>query len=262
MTQDETQQVVQALDYYIPEYTKYIEQSAYASHQHQQYLTFLKTHDPDKDLSEFAELIALNDFNGYTLYSLLDLCTCMKGFLQASNSWEQIFFIKHGYLVVFECLDTYALHNTAMNVLLKGKYAAMKPAYDKVAGEIKEYQKQHGDRQVRAKRRNTIIAHIDKNFLNYYEGIRALDGVKGFESLISFIDILQHLQQFLSDFVSETNTAWKQETNARDARLENMMNDIELKFEQIGEDSSEIKKMKEELIKRWHSLKEIFIPKT
>jgi hypothetical protein len=258
MTEEEKQDIVRGLEFTISTYTKLIERTAIAARNHGTYLTFLKTIEPEKSHDEFDQLIVLNDFSGYTLYSLLDLCVSVKGFLEAKSVWDQIFHLKHGYLIIFESLDTYYLHNTSMNTLLNGKYAGMKPAYEKIAADIKAYNKKHGDRQARAERRNSIIAHIGTNFQTYYEGILKLSGNEGFDAQLSFIGILQNLQRFLSEFVSQTNIQWKEEGQAYTKRVEEKMGEIERKFEQLGVDTAEMKEQKEAILKMWESIKKNF----
>lgn len=255
MTEQEKQVIIEGIDKRLVEDTLLLERARRSVELHKQFLEFLQNTVPNYSFAEFNELAVLNDFHSYTLFSLLDLYVTIKGLLSAKTDWERIFFIKHGYLVVFESLDTYYLHNTELNKLISGNYPSMREKFKVIAAEISAYTTKQGYRKKMAAMRNLIIAHIGTAFKNYYDGILQLNGDAGMDAVLSFMVILQHLQEFLGSFVSEANNEWKEAGNKHTASIEDHMTRIEALFQQNGTDPKELIEIKNNLLKAMASVR-------
>lgn len=260
MTEHEKQAIIEGIDKKLVEDTLLLERARRSVALHNQFLEFLQKIVPNYPFAEFNELAVLNDFHSYTLFSLLDLYVTIKGILSAKTDWERIFFIKHGYLVVFESLDTYYLHNTELNKLISGNYPSIREKFKVIAAEIKTYTIKHGYREEMAAMRNSIIAHIGTAFEDYYDRVLQLTGDKGIDAVLSFMVILQHLQEFLGSFVSEANSEWKEAGNKHTESIELHMTRIEALFQQNGTDPKELIEIKNNLLKAMASVRKNIHP--
>ena len=260
MTAEQKHDIIKGIEKKLVEDTLLLERSRRSSALHKSYRDALKNVNPTSSFEEFEELNTLNNFQAYSIFSLLDLYVTIKYLLIAKTDWERIYFIKHGYLIVFEALDTYNLHNKSIGKLLSLKYPSMLNGYKTVAKEISDYSKKHGYRPKMAEMRNTIIAHIKTDFDNYYDAILKLDGETGINALVSFMVILQHLQEFLGMFVTEANQKWIEDGVIHQESIDIYISKIEELFQQQGTDTKELIEMKNNLFKIIASIKENLKP--
>src|SRR5215213_11465084 len=70
--------------------------------------------DPQTGLEDFNEIERMNKFNTLLTISLLDLIVVCKNMCLAETDWERIHFIKQGYLVIYETINTYRNHSSEL----------------------------------------------------------------------------------------------------------------------------------------------------
>jgi len=90
----------------IPYYTSHLETLRKLADVQMQGISLLKEINPSIDLSEFEEMNKLNGFNALLTISILDLITIVKQIFSTIQTWETLYFIRQGYLTIYESLKT------------------------------------------------------------------------------------------------------------------------------------------------------------
>ncbi len=132
------------------------------------------------------------DFSGFLTISMTDLIIICKGTLQTNQKWEQLHYLKLGYLTVHEVINTYAKHSqqlkqsSANNEELKNQFAS-------ITNEIKIFKRDYDYPKSFTKVRNFTIGHIDTDFKSYFDILNGMDVEKSFSALLDFMQVLGKL---------------------------------------------------------------------
>lgn len=156
------------------------------------------------DNSDFEEMEELHTFNSLLTISLLDLLVVSKNLINAKSEWEKAFFLKQGYLIIFETIDTYNKHGKKIKVLITTKYKAFEGDYKKVCQNLKNFKKDYSYEKDITVIRNSLAAHINENFVYYYDTLLKLKGNTGTEAIVSFIKIIKELENISFNIEKES----------------------------------------------------------
>src|SRR5215218_8577536 len=158
--------------------------------------------DPKSDLEDFNEIERMNKFNTLLTISLLDLMVVCKNMCLAETDWERIHFIKQGYLVIYETINTYHKHSSELRNTIATKYSGFIKTFDAINKDLKQFKKIHDYENVIGLIRNKVAGHIDEDFILYYDTIAKLDGEKVALTISHFIKILTELLNLSKDLAA------------------------------------------------------------
>jgi hypothetical protein len=152
---------------------------------------------PSLDYSDFDEAILMSSFSSLLTVSLLDLFVICKKLLTAENNWEKSFFLKQGYLLIYETIDTYNTHNQHISKLIDTtKYNSLKDMHLSISADLKQFKKDYSYQDNIKNIRHAIAGHIDKDFINYYDTLLKVMGDNESEAILTFISILKQIETF------------------------------------------------------------------
>lgn len=150
--------------------------------------------EPKLDNSDFEEMITMHSFNALLTISLLDLFVICKNLVTAETDWEKGYFLKQGYLTIYETIDTYNYHNQHITKLVDTKYIRFKTDYLNVSSNLKQFKKNYSYQDNIKNVRHFIAGHINKDFQNYYDTLLRLRETNDSEAILAFIQILKELE--------------------------------------------------------------------
>ena len=143
---------------------------------------------PNNDNSHFLEIKAMHSFNALLTIALLDLYVISKRLLVSHTNWEKLFFIKQGYLIIYETIKTYGKYSQQINNLVKLKYRTLQVTYADISTNLKKFIKEYGSDIKRV--RHIIAGHIEGNFASYYDTAMSIKGETELKAITSFISIV------------------------------------------------------------------------
>lgn len=224
--------IVQMADESIEIYTKHLEYlrqiiglsvSAKKAFQH---------FEPKLDNSDFEEMISMHSFNSLLTVSLLDLFVICKNLVTAKSDWEKAFFIKQGYLTIYETIDTYNKHNQNISKLIDTKYFKFKTDYLNASSNLKQFKKNYSYQDNIKNVRHFIAGHIDQDFLTYYDTLLKIKGTDESEAILAFIQILKELENisFNMEEFSKQYALNELEKDGMGSTLEEIGNNVDKKL--------------------------------
>ncbi|MEO6849292.1 MAG: hypothetical protein ABI166_01625 [Mucilaginibacter sp.] len=146
----------------------------------------------------FNDLKLVLELNGLLNISTLDLAVIVRHFYLSKHKWEQQFYVKHAYTIVYETINTYNKTNKNFQKLLVARATAVLTEFDEVANELKQFKKEN--MSTIEPIRNRVAAHIEQ-FNIYYKTINSIDVMKALVVIQSFILILNKLQRISTGLI-------------------------------------------------------------
>jgi len=190
---------------------------------------------PEMDLEIFSELENLNEVSALITISLLDLLVVCKHLCIVKQTWEQAYFIKNGYLIIHETIETYSqIQQPILRKIISSNYPSFLPRYNDIFTTIKKFKKEHEFLKTIKGIRNTIAGHIDKDFCLYYDTTYKLDGEAAGNTIFTFLGILRHLQDFLNSLTVFANLKIEEESIKTDQSINSLKNKIEELFSKFN----------------------------
>ncbi|HRG39208.1 MAG TPA: hypothetical protein PK289_11815 [Bacteroidia bacterium] len=189
---------------------------------------------PYLDYSDFDEAINMHSFNSLLTISLLDLFVICKKLLTAENDWEKAFFLKHGYLTIYETIDTFNEHNQNIIKLIDTpKYNSLKGMHLSVTANLKQFKKVYSYQENIKNIRHTIAGHIDKDFINYYDTLLKIKGDDESEAILAFISILKQIEtlSFEMEKISKDYVTEQLEKEGMGTTIEEISTNFDKKLE-------------------------------
>jgi hypothetical protein len=194
MEKPKIEEIVQTVDDNIKIYAKHIEYLRQIIGLNVSIKNAFQDFAPQLDYSDFEEMITMHSFNALLTISLLDLFVICKNLVTAETDWEKAYFIKQGYLTIYETIDTYNNHNQHISKLIDTKYINFKTDYLSVSSNLKQFKKNYSYQDNIKDVRHFIAGHINKDFLNYYDTLLKIKGANDSEAILAFIQILKELE--------------------------------------------------------------------
>ena len=185
--------------------------------------------NPLLDSADFDEMITMHSFNSLLTVSLLDLFVICKYLVAAENDWEKVFFLKQGYLTIYETIDTYNSYNLNISKIIDIKYSSLKNKYLSASSNLKQFKKEYSYQDHIKNVRHLIAGHIDKNFINYYDTLLKIKGGDESGAILAFIEILREIQDISYEMeqLSKLHAAAELEKDGMGTTL----NEISLNFD-------------------------------
>lgn len=194
MKKERIEEVVAMADESIRIYTKHLEYLRHIIGLSTEAKKAFDDFRPLLDSADFDEMITMHSFNSLLTVSLLDLFVICKNLVAAENDWEKGFFLKQGYLTIYETIDTYNSHNQNISKLIDTKYSSLKDKYLNASSNLKQFKKEYSYQDNIKNVRHFIAGHIDKDFINYYDTLLKIKGGDESGAILAFIKILKEIE--------------------------------------------------------------------
>lgn len=228
MISESYRNLIEEADKCIPLYTAHLEILRKIMHTQTEAIEFLVQIDAKTDIEDFDEIERMNKFNALLTISLLDLMVVCKNMCLVETDWERIHFIKQGYLVIYETINTYHKYSSELRKIISTKYCGFTKNFDIINKDLKQFKKIHDYENVIGVIRNKVAGHIDEDFVLYYDIIVKLDGEKVALIISHFIKILTELLSLSKELAAHANAVLQQ-------RNELLKQSIQDKLEKINE---------------------------
>lgn len=196
---------------------------------------------PEASLTIFSELENFNKVNALITISLLDLLVVCKNMCIVNQPWERAYFIKNGYLIIHETLETYSQsQQPVLREIISSNYSSFLPNFNNIFSSIKKFRKEHDYLKTIKGIRNTIAGHIDKDFCLYYDTTIKLDGEAAGNTISVFLIILGQLEDFLTKLTVFANSKITRESIQTEQSINNLKTKIEelfSKFDKLNKEN-------------------------
>lgn len=167
-------------------------------------LKFLNTQitpNNEKAEMELALTIKHIKYIGFFTSCFLDIATSIKGLIDCEIDWERKFYLKNGFVTIYETINTFNKHQKEILALISEDYKSFEPLYKNLQKRLKEFKKEHKYEEVIGKFRNKAGAHYDENFDEYFTNLNAIDKPFSVKTISDFSNFLMALIDFWSKLI-------------------------------------------------------------
>lgn len=133
----------------------------------------------------------------------LDIASSLRGLVDCETDWERKFYLKNGFVVIYESLKTFGKHQKEIRNLISSDFIELESRYSAIILNLKELKKEHQYDTLISKFRNKAGAHYDDNFAEYFEHLNSIDKPKSIRTISEFSNFLMSLIVFWSDLTDE-----------------------------------------------------------
>lgn len=163
-----------------------------------------KSIDQGAAVSDYEEIIEVNNYAGFVAISILDLSVILKGLVSAKSDWERGYFIKHSYLTIYEALkkfdrDEFKQKGFFIETLFLQRYPEFTLQFSRVLEAITIFTSGEHYKKVQRVRHN-IAGHIQHSLKTYYDIVIALNGEEAAKLVSEFLKILYQFFELLKDY--------------------------------------------------------------
>ncbi|NLU92300.1 hypothetical protein [Chitinophaga sp. Ak27] len=150
------------------------------------------------------EINLLYQISALTTISILDLMTVCRGINSAANiDWLKIFYVKQGYLTIYETITHYDKeYNKLLNKLITEDHPLLIVDFKNFTNGFKKFKTNYSSRL--ASVRNKIAGHIHTNFVDYYSTVADFKKEDPIAIISTFLQILTELQQLTIRILPES----------------------------------------------------------
>jgi len=181
-------------------YKKHLDLSEYRATQID---LILEKHPDFRENESFENLYTQLEFNGLLIISVLDLSLISREFFISKKPWENIFYAKQAYLVIYETINCYNKHTKNLKYILSKLAENLNNEFQNISKTIRKFKKDYNFLSEFSDIRNKVVGHIDDNFRIYCSTLKTIDIPKTQLMLKDFILILTSLQNFSSNLLKE-----------------------------------------------------------
>tara|TARA_B100000949_G_scaffold108329_1_gene96146 strand:+ start:2820 stop:3449 length:630 start_codon:yes stop_codon:yes gene_type:complete len=186
------------------EILKHIKHYEYELNEAYYLLGFLKNYD--EEISKEVEvvtnkLIANIKIVCFISACFLDMATSLKGLINIESNWERKYYLKNGYVAIYESMITFNKHQKNIYKLIKNDFPALLKEYKIITNNLKKVKKEHNYEFLISTFRNKAGAHYDEDFETYFEHLKNIDKPESVKTVLDFSNILMSLIVFWSDLI-------------------------------------------------------------
>lgn len=131
----------------------------------------------------------------------LDIATTIKGLIDCELDWERIYFLKNGFVTIYEAINTFQKHQKELILLISEDYKSFEPNFQELQKQLKNFKKEYKFEEVIGKFRNKAGAHYDENFVIYFTNLKSIDKPISIKTISDFSNFLMKLISFWSDLI-------------------------------------------------------------
>jgi len=136
----------------------------------------------------------------------LDIASSLRGLVDCETDWERKFYLKNGFVVIYESLKTFGKHQNEIRNLISKDFIELESRFRDITLKLKELKKEHQYDTLISKFRNKAGAHYDENFVEYFEHLSSIDKPISVKTVSDFSNFLMSLIVFWSDLTDVYQT--------------------------------------------------------
>lgn len=129
----------------------------------------------------------------------LDIASSLRGLIDCETDWERKFYLKNGFVIIYESLKTFGTHQNEIRKLISKDFTELESRFRDLTLKLKELKKEHKYDTLISKFRNKAGAHYDENFVEYFEQLNSIDKPISVKTVSDFSNYLMSLIIFWSD---------------------------------------------------------------
>jgi hypothetical protein len=169
------------------------------------------------------------EVSGLLTICALDMLVSCKNLLRVKEIWEEIYYLRHGYLTIYE---------TIKKIDSQGKWLKNAAAQNQVLLDefqyvqelLKQFKNEYGYQKYLPNLRSKLTAHIDSDFSAYFQEISAFDIEKGIKALVDFIQFVNVIQKYIKNVSQERLSQLEKEATDIDIHIKQQIIEIQEQF--------------------------------
>lgn len=143
----------------------------------------------------------------------LDIASSLKGLEYCETDWERKFYLKSGFLVIYESVITFGKHQKEIRTLIKTDFPELESQYLTITQNLRNLKKEHKYENMISTFRNKAGAHYDEDFVTYFENLKIIDRPDSIKTVSDFSNFLMKLIIFWSDLIDVFKVKTENEMN-------------------------------------------------
>lgn len=151
--------------------------------------------------SSIEEIIKHIKFICFFTSCFLDIASSLRGLVDCETNWERKFYLKNGFVVIYESVKTFGKHQKEIRNLIMSDFPELQEKYKIITQNLKNLKKEHKYDKLISTFRNKAGAHYDENFEIYFENLKTIDKPVSVKTLSDFSNFLMSLIIFWSHFI-------------------------------------------------------------
>jgi hypothetical protein len=174
-------------------------------HESYQLLNFLENGEV-KGINDLAqanieETIKHIKFVCFFTSCFLDIASSLRGLIDCETNWERKFYLKNGFVVIYESAKTFGKHQKEIYSLIKSEFPELETKYKNITQDLKKLKKEHKFDSIISNFRNKAGAHYDENFVTYFKHLKSIDKPISVKTISDFSNFHMSLIIFWSDLI-------------------------------------------------------------
>ena len=142
------------------------------------------------------KLFRMHCFNSFLAISLLDLLVVYKKLVSSETDWEKVFFIRQGYLIIYQTINNYTNHTQDILKLIYKKETILKNEYLNLSANLNKFKKDYSY-QDNIEKVIDIKGNLRKNDFNtYYNAFISIKDGNETDIFLAFIVLLKQMENF------------------------------------------------------------------
>ncbi len=131
----------------------------------------------------------------------LDIASSLKGLIDCETNWERKFYLKSGFVVIYESVKTFGKYQKEIWTLIKSDFPELESQYVTITQDLRNFKKEHKYENLISTFRNKAGAHYDEDFVTYFENLKIIDSPISVKAISDFSNFLMILIIFWSDLI-------------------------------------------------------------
>lgn len=171
-----------------------------------------ETVKPNNSFGEQQLNLTINNIQYVCFFTacFLDIATSLKGIIDCETNWERKFYLKNGFLAIYESSITFQKHQKEIRNLISEKFKTHELKYQSLNTKLKSFKKQYKYDIVISKFRNKAGAHYDEDFKIYFENLNVIDKPISIQAISDFSNFLMSLLRFWNDLIDDLDKMTKE----------------------------------------------------
>jgi len=143
----------------------------------------------------------------------LDIASSLKGLIDCETDWERKFYLKSGFIGIYESVKTFGKHQKEIRALIKSDFPELEYQYAPIIQELRNFRKEHKYENLISTFRNKAGAHYDEDFVTYFENLKLIDSPASVKAISDFSNFLMKLIIFWSELIDVFKEKTQKEMN-------------------------------------------------
>ena len=143
----------------------------------------------------------------------LDIASSLKGLKDYETDWERKFYLKSGFVVIYESIKTFGKHQKKIKSLINSDFPELGSDYIAITKNLRHLKKEHQYENLISTFRNKAGAHYDEDFIIYFENLKNIDKPISLKTISDFSNFLMTLILFWNKIIDVFKEKTEKEMN-------------------------------------------------